>query len=183
MKGINCQEWEVLAFLTGRKTRITRPVKKGEFYSRIEPSKDYPGKDIFFAYPDKSTTYRESCAISCPYGKIGDTVYIKETWCLFDTSYSSEENYYLYKAGSDEVQARCMKEDGLKYRPSIHMPQEAARIKVMITDIIVKRVQDLIFSERLAECKTDEPYFKYWNSRYKNYSENPLVWCMEVETL
>ena len=76
--------------------------------------------------------------LKCPYGKIGDRIYVRETF--FETPHG----YAIYKAES-HVSWK------FKWKPSIHMPKEYARIWLEITDIRVERIQDI--SER--DCQAE----------------------------
>ena len=89
-----------------------------------------------------------------PY-KLGDILYVRETWQREDTGSFDEVNpcNYIYKADySDEL----LNTDGdsgevlsdfpwcIKWKPSIHMPKEAARIFLRVTSIHMERLQDMI---------------------------------------
>lgn len=67
----------------------------------------------------------------------GDTIYVRETWCD-DRQFTREATpgRYFYKASE---------EDGftVKWHPSIHMPKEAARIWLKVTDVRVERLQEI----------------------------------------
>lgn len=67
----------------------------------------------------------------------GDTIYVRETWCD-DRQFTREDTpgRYFYKASE---------EDGftVKWHPSIHMPKEAARIWLKVTDVRVERLQEI----------------------------------------
>ena len=67
----------------------------------------------------------------------GDIMYVRETWCD-DRQFTREDTpgRYFYKASE---------EDGftVKWHPSIHMPKEAARIWLKVTDVKVERLQDI----------------------------------------
>lgn len=69
-----------------------------------------------------------------PRYKIGDILYVRETWCKGSLNYG-EERYY-YKA--DGIIPHC------EWHPSIHMPKEAARIFLRVTGVRVERLQDII---------------------------------------
>ena len=68
-----------------------------------------------------------------PY-QVGDILYVRETW-------SEWTGGYVYKAWVEPFpQAGAFNE---KWRPSIHMPKEAARIWLKVTDVRVERLQDI----------------------------------------
>lgn len=56
--------------------------------------------------------------------------------------------YFVFKASDIEY---ADNENGLVWRPSIHMPREAARIFLRVTDVRVERLQEISYTELLAE--------------------------------
>lgn len=75
----------------------------------------------------------------------GDTIYVRETWCD-DRQFTREDTpgRYFYKASE---------EDGftVKWHPSIHMPKEAARIWLKVTDVRVERLQSITVEGAIRE--------------------------------
>lgn len=74
-----------------------------------------------------------------PY-QLGDILYVRETWTELEDVYGTP--YYAYKA-DDSVLLHSAGENFTKWRPSIHMPKEAARIFLRVTNIRVERLQDI----------------------------------------
>lgn len=64
----------------------------------------------------------------------GDILYVRETW----SPVFVRPRRYLYKV-------ECKEGENLpiKWHPSIHMPKEAARIWLKVTDVRVERLQDI----------------------------------------
>lgn len=68
----------------------------------------------------------------------GDILYVRETWYedgyrfMYRADYSCTEIFFK---GGHEVK--------LKWHPSIHMPKEAARIWLKVTDVRVERLQEM----------------------------------------
>ena len=82
-----------------------------------------------------------------------DVLYVRETWA-FDTG--DDDGYgigsFVYRANNGE-EAPCG-----RWRPSIHMPREAARIFLRVTDVRAERVQDITVEDCIAEgmdCNSD----------------------------
>ncbi|MBO3333458.1 hypothetical protein [Clostridium perfringens] len=79
--------------------------------------------------------------IKPPY-KVGDILYVRETWNInpsweFDKNYinlPSKESKYIYKATNDFNGG---------WKPSIHMPKEAARIFLKVTSVRAERLKDI----------------------------------------
>lgn len=124
----------------------------------------------------------------------GDTLYVRETWCD-DRQFTREATpgRYFYKASE---------EDGftVKWHPSIHMPKEAARIWLKVTDVRVERLQE-ITSEQISREGVEVEYphvlngeekryafSTLWNSTIKKsdidrygWDASPWVWVIEFE--
>lgn len=82
----------------------------------------------------------------CPYGNVGDVLWIRETWTknpFFGEIPKMPK--YLYKATDTPM------EEGLKWKPSIHMPFDACRLYLQITNIKVERLQDITEEQAVAE--------------------------------
>lgn len=68
----------------------------------------------------------------------GDILYVRETWhkglerYMYRADYSDTEKFY-----------RNGKEIEMKWKPSIRMPKEAARIWLKVTDVKVERLQEM----------------------------------------
>lgn len=79
-----------------------------------------------------------------PY-KIGDILYVRETFCTFDSDHIIDGVKYAYKANSTSESERTRKDFGYKWKPSTHMPKEAARIFLRVTNVRVGRLQKSFF--------------------------------------
>ena len=62
----------------------------------------------------------------------GDILYVRETWK------KAPNGYYYYESWQRNDIA-----DVTKWKPSIHMPKEAARIWLKVTDVKVERLQEM----------------------------------------
>lgn len=84
----------------------------------------------------------------CPYGKVGDILWVRETF--FDTIDNrnaplfKDAPRYLYRADG-----ACIGEH--KWMPSIYMPREACRILLEITNIRVERLRDITDDDAICE--------------------------------
>lgn len=123
----------------------------------------------------------------------GDILYVRETWGL----YHQEPGFYVYKADKHAG----TEFDGFKWRPSIHMPREAARIFLRVTDVRVERLQDITddgivrdfnFCAEALEImnaqQKDVACMALWDSTIKpidraryGWDANPFVWVIEFE--
>lgn len=82
----------------------------------------------------------------CKYGKVGDVLWVRETFTPVDMSavgHSKDEYMYLadFEFGSDKI----------KWKPSIFMPCEACRERLEITDIGIERVNNISDEDAINE--------------------------------
>lgn len=96
--------------------------------------------------------------------------------------------YFVFKASNIQY---TDSENGLIWRPSIHMPREAARIFLRVTAVRAERLQEIDDFGVAAEgleigCCFDE----LWDSTMKaadretyGYEANPWVWVIEFERI
>lgn len=110
----------VEAILQGRKS-VTRRVAFPNKDLREFNSTTYPNGWSFRGrvYPNWNSAEHGIKRIECPPKyKVGDILYVRETWTKGSLNYEKER--YYYKA--DKEIPHC------RWEPSIHMPKEAARI-------------------------------------------------------
>ena len=129
----------------------------------------------------------------------GDVIYVRETWCALpvnEAGHMRGHSVYYYKADGD------LRPEGWrgKWKPSIHMPKEAARIWLKVTDVRVERLQeitiDAIRNEGLSSMAVHagdmeialKEWEILWNSTIKKsdldrygWYANPYVFVIEFE--
>lgn len=130
----------------------------------------------------------------------GDILYVRETWHKYTKRIGKGEScrlaeFYGYKASV------ANSEDAEEpWHPSIHMPKEAARIWLKVTDVRVERLQEItmngIRSEGLSSMAVHardmeialKEWELLWNSTIKKsdidrygWDANPWVWVIEFE--
>ncbi len=155
---------------------------------------------------------------SCPYGKPGDLLWVREThaWVMYDHAHdllegARDRNRYVYKASMHEGWMEYAKEKyGYKWKPSIHMPEEAARIWLKVVDVRVELLKDISEDDAIAEgvekiadygttsyrlyTKPDSAYSdidavwsftSLWESIHgkDSWKSNPWVWVIEFEVV
>lgn len=133
----------VRAILDGRKTVTRRVVTPQPMESTIYPNIDVAGKVCAEIWGNGAVKY-----IKQPY-RPGDILYVRETWSQM------EYGGFLYRAwpgkGQEpEKQDEAMRGLGLKWHPAIHMPREAARIWLRVTNVRVERLQTDFFKQESA---------------------------------
>lgn len=97
-----------------------------------------------------------------PY-KPGDILYVRETWC--NANKPGYEPDYYYFADTKYVEDYYPPE--WKWRPSIHMPCEAARIFLKVKAVRAERLQDI--TEEQARAEGAKPAFEY------NTMDGPVI--------
>lgn len=151
----------VRAILDGRKTVTRRCVKykysntemkmhTDKYGTRlIEMQKDVEG-ETFGKNPDGTTWHKLLGYIEpkSPY-RPGNILYVRETWKYYEKAAGYGETFHVeqriaYRADENrhEIQKPAEWYEG-KWIPSIHMPKEAARIFLRVTDVRVERLQDI----------------------------------------
>ena len=198
----------VRAIMDGRKSCTRRLVK---FLSGENPRWTGYIKDGLMLYNGKN----EPCIRKAPY-QPGDLLYVRETWERFECwNCEGDERgnctkepkksvldktcgCYMYRA-TDEISGDA------KWRPSIYMPKEAARIWLKVTDVRVERLQDITddgakaeganwkngknvgWEEKMRRTAV-ERFAEIWESTIKKsdkhihgWNANPYVWVIEFE--
>jgi hypothetical protein len=187
----------VRAILDGRKSMTRRVVKvqppsifkhvcgndsknrmlnsKGErvFLFLDQPDMGYPFSEVFGTqrFPDD--------AFKCPYGQVGDRLWVRESWGVVSHAFDENERlcdwipdrpalpihdmkfgkgYYnghiIYEADGDfewNAGDDASIETKSCWKSSMHIPREASRITLEITDIRVERLQDISNEDAMAE--------------------------------
>lgn len=148
-----------------------------------------------------------------PY-KVGDILYVRETWFYEEHMHditagepdlpSGRYSFrYVYKAEYPDYPVN-VGVGAYGWQPSIHMPKEAARIFLRVTDVRVERLQNIdgygILAEGVDNGNSNPTmekrwenmqrmaYSELWNSTVKKsdldkygWSANPWVWVIEFE--
>lgn len=129
----------VRAILDGRKTCTRRIVKPQQLIGMLPdkckngvPEEFLKKKELMFKpYCDMTDIELINTAYKAPY-QPGDIMYIRETWK------KAPNGYYYYEDWQRNDIA-----DVTKWKPSIHMPKEAARIWLKVTDVKAERLQEM----------------------------------------
>jgi hypothetical protein len=131
--------------------------------------------------------------VFCSYGRVGDRLWVRETFNDDAWDYGHIE----YKADYDEGDLIAFEEMGLKWKSPIFMPRWASRITLEITGIRVERLQEIktedIIAEGVsstlrgydAECDLSDKFIFLWDrlnaKRGYPWLSNPLVWVIEFK--
>lgn len=188
----------VRAILDGRKTCTRRSVSSRQFLGMLPdkcknaaPDEFLKGKRMMFKpYCDMTDAELIMTAYKEPY-QPGDILYVRETWK------KAPNGYYYYEDWQRNDIA-----DVTKWKPSIYMPKEAARIWLKVTDVRVERLQDITIDEirkegleprfnvkdKFSDGIARGRFLELWNSTIKKsdldrygWDANPYVFVIEFE--
>ena len=83
-----------------------------------------------------------SFGMNLPY-QPGDILYVRETWHKYTKRVGEGENCHLAEFYGYKASVANSEDAGEPWKPSIHMPKEAARIWLKVTDVRVERLQEI----------------------------------------
>lgn len=194
----------VRAILAGRKTQTRRVIKS-------QPNFDWSPSVGFYCPvvvdrhghdelgPELYGAADEDDGRKSPYGKPGERLWVRETFCVCDDDqkngmWAGEHPDHIHRADWNGPDPQY--EGFSKWKSPIHMPRWASRILLEITDIRVEQVQDI--SEADAEAEGVKPtshpseghresFAKLWNEinekRGFAWYTNPWVWIIEFRRI
>lgn len=137
----------VRAILDGRKTCTRRlPRKQIE-----EKYLEYEEWVRAVATPGSTWLREKEFYEEYPPYQLGDILYVRETWG--HPIFLNSDKQYVFRA--DKIAESGFKNDSHIWHPSIHMPKEAARIWLKVTDVRVERLQDITEDGAEAEGMPD----------------------------
>jgi hypothetical protein len=168
----------VQAILEGRKGQTRRPIDV-DISNNFDCDPD--GTVVAYMNPETGDMY-DPLEIA-PY-KQGDILYVRETFYPCKHVIIDGEQQYLYRATFEQPEK--YPDFKPKWKPSIHMPKEAARIFLRVTNVRVERLQDLLAIDVQKEGFEERGEFEdSWDDTYleKGYGwdKNPWVWVIEFE--
>ena len=160
----------VRGILDGRKT-VTRRVIKGLPDGTYDVKFNGEEWEALFGTVGKGACFDFYKELKLPC-QTGDILYVRETWqeCCRNTIHSQiVHNKYCFKASVDNPIYGCIdRECGqiCNWKPSIHMPKEAARIWLKVTDVRVERLQEMsdddCVKEGIRAWTKDGKLYKYF---------------------
>ena len=184
MKPILFNTEMVKAILDGRKTMTRRIIKPQPINGRMTAA------GFLKAIPEHMDWGGK--VVKPPY-QPGDILYVRETFCPYDVDHVINGVKYAYKADSTPGSEETRKAYGYKWKPSIFMPKEAARVFLRVIGVKAERLQDITDEEAEKEGCNDATStamgFSYvWDSTVKKvdldkygWGANPWVWVYEFE--
>ncbi|VAS97372.1 morphogenetic protein [Klebsiella pneumoniae] len=194
----------VRALLSGRKTQTRRIIKP---QPEATLSGSLSGKWLSRPLNGLLLPKIEDIAIHCPFGVVGDRIWVRETfqgplfdydlmdsYCKDPTPFEKPE-FCVYKADGVPAPEFYDADDELHccWRPSIHMPRWACRILLEITNVRVERLKSISDGDAIREgCSTADMmsgdcvadvFARLWVSIYgsDSWNANPWVWVIEFK--
>lgn len=142
-----------------------------------------PAKKDVFGVADENEGY------TCPFGAVGDRIWVRETWARYNIDQDSHDMAYRATPPAD------WPEEG-RWRPSIHMPRWASRLMLEITGVRVERLQAITLGDickeigcGLYDFRPATYGFQVWEDLWKsiygeeNWQANPWVWVIEFKVV
>lgn len=178
----------IRAILAGAKTVTRRIVRLGPAESVVGVSGDPnppPRPFVSGSNGDRQPL--------CPYGYPGDSLWVRETFCLAGPNTWSAPKTVNPKDCYEAAYYAAVwdRSAPTRWRPSIHMPRWASRITLEVTGVRVERLQDLTEEDAKAEgvapsrvLSAREEFERLWgviNAKRAPWSSNPWVWRVEFK--
>ena len=205
----------VRAIMDGRKTVTRRVVHNGKSYPqyhrkdkfyRVVDHLNNDDKNWYAGFYNDNDVFTDSDGneqidaiyFKAPY-KPGDILYVRETWqYLYELDGNEqivEGTGKYYYAATDTlpfdtyVDSAGVTHEGVPWRPSIHMPKEAARIWLKVKNVRVERLQEIDDEGVISEgLEIGAPFDELWDFTIKKsdldrygWEANPWVWVIEFE--
>lgn len=145
----------VRAILDGRKSCTRRIIKlqpqSGLCYTFAGSdcgTWGYPSKSAHeiwgdeYRLPEDITDEESKRRWRAPY-QTGDILYVRETWHKYTKRVGKEKNCHLAEFYGYKASVANSEDADEPWHPSIHMPKEAARIWLKVTDVRAERLQEI----------------------------------------
>lgn len=191
----------VRAILEGRKSQTRRVIRLPGFGPCHEGGWEFrDSKGRWQVYAPAALV-----AGKCPYGRLGDRLWVRETWRAEELDEFGEDGI-RYQADNHFKMIENTREAadlwgeahraGNPWRPSIYMPRWASRITLEITGVRVQKLRQITNDDACAEGVESigwlgnsdlrdfrTPYGQLWDKINKKrgfgWDVNPWVWVIE----
>lgn len=186
----------VQAILDGRKTQTRGVVKiNGQPISSPEERLELTEDGLIYHSVNSMSGYYKLSY------QLGDILWVRETWATVSSGIIEYKATYIEPyTGSTEIDHIGKK---ITWRPSIHMPREAARIFLQVKNVRVERLQDITEEDAKAEgcherllndgwknigkLTARDDFIMLWEylnaKRGYGWGTNPWVWVIEFERI
>lgn len=179
-------------------TRRTRGLDKinedPERYSLNKKGHIVNNDGSFYQFFDLDTL--ETIEIKCPYGVVGDEIWVKEAYGYVNDNLTD----LVYK---ESIRSGLFTDRNTKWKSPLFMPKAASRIKLDITNISIERLQDITeegakregvafshfmklewemwFDKENVPQSAKEMYRNLWIKMHgkESWDKNPFVWVIQ----
>lgn len=188
----------VRAILDGRKTqtrRVVKPVGSDEGFVILDygnggwPYRSDDGDSTTHTVKRGGKIYLEETPHSCPYGRPGDRLWVRENWhqrgkYVFALPDSDKSSWLGTREITYSANTKRPGHDW-RSRPSIHMPRWASRILLEVTAVRVERLADISKDDAMAEGIVLQPDggFGLADSTHYNFSDPTDSYCSLWESI
>jgi len=198
---------EVINTLAGRQTQFRRALKEQPIIrypndhaveiewlgvlTRKFGGRGFSSQELLNNFWEDICNQRLTNEVLCPYGKVGDRLWVRETFADlsdYDSGFYTEDQGYvtagiIYRA--DDADGAWGNDPDFKWKPSIHMPRSASRITLENTGVRVERLQDISEEDAIAEgFNSKAEFIQSVIAMYKLPPDaNPWVWVVEFKSI
>ncbi len=183
----------VRAILDGRKTQTRRVMKAQPESNQLglllitDSTKRSDIGKYHWAESNATGNHVRSNLFLCPFGAVGDRIWVRETWA---EAGASAPDLKLYRANYPEhvpsIYENVPPAEEIRWTPSIHMPRTASRILLEITDVRVERLNAISEQDAQSEGVHNEvwdqtvvarnyavidEFFQFWSKDMPHYVE------------
>ena len=148
----------VRRLLDGSKTQTRRVIRPQPTFDRDRDQWEWEGKRGIARWGPAHhqpvlSALHYGLLPECPYGVRGDRLWVRETWLSnadLNAIYYQADFQPRYGAWEwDDAPGHTVRVE--RWRPSIHMPRWASRIKLELTGVRVERLQEITEADAIAE--------------------------------
>jgi hypothetical protein len=171
----------VTAILLGQKTCTRRLIKLKDLHRN--PNNDPWYRDYLWSWRCHTgmwTDHTEKQLFEKAPVHVNDKIYVRETW---QETYDRKTDSWkpIYFAGNENK--IWIEDDGrMKWKPSLHMPKNYARIWLEVTDVSIEKISDITEEESIKEgFSSKESFDIYWKNRYNEFDK--YVWVIHFRRL
>lgn len=156
MKGELFSQKFIPKLLDGTKVRTSRPMKPQPINDSKYGGINIYGQAIF--YPQNESDYDIEDGLRKPKYQSGDVMYARETWSEFPHWEDDCDHDCQHCGLRDFVYKESNPNADVKWRPSIHMPREAARIFLRVTDVKAQHIDAMTEQDAVEDGFIDQSY-------------------------
>jgi len=166
--------------------KVIRPLQSVEPFADEGRTMEFPGANSrsWLALKDaRGISDMGYQPFSCPYGAVGDLLFVREAWQVWDEYANTPADSI---PGEARLRINCPADGNpwpTRTRSPIFMPRWASRILLELTGVRVERVQEISEVDAIAEGVEDwRAYVKLWDAlnakRGYGWDVNPFCWAL-----